>query len=598
MFNFETLAELFLYSCREHAHRPLLLAYPDHDSGSDESIGGHWHRFSPQEMRTRVEHLMHGLLSLEVQRGESVGIIATPSPDWLMLDIAIQLAGGVTVPIFRKISPESFTHEITDSGMRILFVGDATEFSFVEEHGKSLERKITYGYSAAHREYNALLAEGARRAKEAPEELERRAQAAEPHDPATIIYTSGSTGLPKGVVLTQYNIASQINATSQRYDADPETDRCISTLPLAHVFERMVVYFYLACGLPVYFVDDPKMLADYVRAVQPTIMTVVPRILEKVYLRMSEKAAGTPGLKGKLANAGVERAKTRTVDSRPRLSDRVYEKLVYGKLRQGLGGKLRYTISGAAKLPEHIGRFFINIGIPVYEGYGMTEASPVIASNHKGSRKLGTVGTPFPGVEVRVGEDSEILARGPNVMRGYHNRPDATAEVIDENGWLHTGDRGSLDDEGFLRIDGRKKELFKKSTGEYVPPGPIETALKEHDFVDVAVIFADNRVYVTALLFPDMEKLDAVKRRLGCEFMSDGDFLESNTLRADLQAHVDEVNEHRHKSEQIARFELMKHAATAESGDLTPTMKIRRFQIEKKYAETIEQMYAGIPGWK
>ena len=598
MFNFETLVELFLHSCREHAHRPLLLAYPDHESEIVDNVGANWHRFSPRDMRTRVEQLMHGLLSLGVKRGESVGIIATPSPDWLMLDIAIQLAGGVTVPIFRKISPESFRHEITDSRMRILFVGDATELSFVEEHGKTLERKITYGYSAAHRTYHSLLEEGARRAKENPEELERRVRAVKPDDLATIIYTSGSTGLPKGVELTQYNIASQINATSKRFDTDSESDRCISTLPLAHVFERMVVYFYLANGLPIYFVDDPKMLADYVRAVKPTIMTVVPRILEKVYLRMSEKASETSGIKGRLARAGVERARTRTADTRPGLRDRLYGKLVYGKLREGLGGRLRYTICGAAKLPEHIGRFFVNIGIPVYEGYGMTEASPVIACNYPGSRRLGTVGKAFPGVEVRIGEDSEVLARGANVMRRYHKRPDATAEVLDEHGWLHTGDRGSIDEQGFITIEGRKKELFKKSTGEYVPPGPIEAALQQHDFVDVAVIFADNRVHVTALLFPDMEKLAAVKRRLGCEYMSDEDFLRSNTLRADLQSHVDEVNEHRHKSEQIARFELMHHAASAESGDLTPTMKVRRFHIEKSYADIIEQMYAGIPGWK
>lgn len=597
MFNFETLTELFLHSCREHAHRPLLLAYPDHQSGNDGEVGANWHRFSPQDVRTRVEQLMHGLLSLGVKHGESVGIIATPSPDWLMLDIAIQLAGGVTVPIFRKISPESFTHEITDSGMRFLFVGDATELSFVEEHGSAVER-ITYGYTAAHRKYHALLEEGARRAKQNPDELERRARAVKPDDLATIIYTSGSTGLPKGVELTQHNIASQVNATSKRFDADAEVDRCISTLPLAHVFERMVVYFYLANGLPVYFVDDPKLLASYVRAVKPTIMTVVPRILEKVYLRMSEKAGETPGIKGRLARAAVERAKTRSADSRPRLRDRLYGKLVYGKLREGLGGQLSYTISGAAKLPEDIGRFFVNIGIPVYEGYGMTEASPVIACNFPGSRKLGTVGKAFPEVEVRIGEDSEILARGPNVMRGYHNRPDATAEVIDEHGWLHTGDRGSIDEHGFIKIEGRKKELFKKSTGEYVPPGPIEAALRKHDFVDVAVIFADNRVYVTALLFPDMEKIAAVKRRLGCEYMSDEDFLQSNTLRADLQSHIDEVNEHRHKSEQIARFELMHRAASTESGDLTPTLKVRRFHIEKTYAEIIEQMYASIPGWK
>lgn len=284
---------------------------------------------------------------------------------------------------------------------------------------------------------------GSARAARSPSELEQRAGAVQPDDLATIIYTSGSTGLPKGVELTQFNIAFRINGTSRRFDADSENERCISTL------------------------------ARYVRDVRPTIMTVVPRILEKVSMGMRDKAL-SGGIKGKIAERAFARAMSKVPEVDVSPLDRLYELLVYGKLRAALGGRLRFTISGAAKLPEEIARFFINIGIPVYEGYGMTESSPVIACNYPGARKIGTVGPPFPDVGIRVDAEQEILVRGPNVMRGYHRNRKATAEVIDREGWLHTGDRGEMDSEGYLTILGRKKELFKKSTGEYVPPGPID----------------------------------------------------------------------------------------------------------------------------
>jgi long-chain acyl-CoA synthetase len=246
-------------------------------------------------------------------------------------------------------------------------------------------------------------------------------------------------------------------------------------------------------------------------------------------------------------------------------------------------------------LQPEIARFFVNVGLPVYEGYGMTESSPVIAVNYPGRRKLGTVGPLLPGVEVRINDDGEILARGPNIMRGYHNRPEATRETI-VDGWLHTGDLGELDEDGYLTVSGRKKDIFKKSTGEYVPPVPIEKAIAEHPLIDTAVIFADNRAYVTALVFPDMDKVSSVRRERGFDRMTDQEYLQSERFHAELERHIDDVNQHRHHCEQIVRFTVINHAPSVESGELTPTMKVRRKKIEEMYRDTIEHMYDTIGG--
>jgi long-chain acyl-CoA synthetase len=276
----------------------------------------------------------------------------------------------------------------------------------------------------------------------------------------------------------------------------------------------------------------------------------------------------------------------------------LYTRLVYPKLREALGGRIRYAISGSSKLQVGTARFFTNIGVPVYEGYGLTEASPVITANGPGRRRVGTVGLPLSGVEVRIAPDGEILARGPNTMLGYHNSPQATGEVLDGDGWLHTGDLGSVDVDGYLTLTGRKKELFKKSTGEYVPPGPIEYALSRIPYVDTGVIVADGRVYVTALLFPDLDRLNGFKSKFGLSDMSAHEFLRSDFLRRKTQEYVDEVNAHRHHCERIERFHILDHPASIETGELTPSLKVRRFHVEEIYKAAIDNMYASIGGWK
>ncbi len=565
-----------------------LLNYPDGEGG--------WEHYSAEKVRSTVEALALGLLEEGLEPGEPVGLIAPPSPDWVIADLAIQSAGGVTVPIFKRISPESYTHEINDSGLRRLFVGNPEEIPMAMEYAGEHVEIITFGCCFDNDRYQEILKKGRSRARGNPKELDERIRGLTEEGLATIIYTSGSTGLPKGVELTQRNIASQIEACATVFSFDPGKDRILSALPLAHIFERMVMYFYLSQGLSIYFVDNPKQLGEQVKEIKPTAMTVVPRIMEKVYDKMREKSARISGLKGLIARAAVRRAQRKDPENpRRNLLDPVYEKMVYPTLREGLGGKLRTVISGSAKLPPDICRFFVNIGVPVYEGYGMTEASPVIAVNHPEKRRIGTVGPILPGVEVRISSEGEVLARGPNVMRGYHNRPDATAETITEEGWLKTGDLGSLDEEGFLTIKGRKKEIFKKSTGEYVPPAPIEHALSRHSLVETAVIFADNRAYVTALLFPDMEK---VQQEAGEAGRSAEEYLKSEEVQASLREHVEEVNSHRHHCERVERFRILDHSASVDSGELTPTLKIRREVVEQRYDELIEEMYESIHGWK
>ncbi|HYW84357.1 MAG TPA: AMP-binding protein, partial [Spirochaetia bacterium] len=433
--------------------------------------------------------------------------------------------------------------------------------------------------------------------REEPDAFDLMAKEVSGSDLATIIYTSGSSGLPKGVELTQTSLVSQVKDCAARMNGDPRVDVALSTLPLEHVFERMVMYTYIASGIPVYFVDDPKKIGEYMARVRPTVMTVVPRILEKVALRFLEASRAATGIKGALARGAMSRASRRPVERSTPL-DAFYRAVVYRRMLAALGGRLRSVICGSARLDLEVARLLTNVGVPVHEGYGLTEAAPVISASCPGRCRLGSAGPLFPSVEVRIAEDGEILARGPNIMRGYHNNPEATAAALTPDGWLHTGDLGEMDRDGYLTIHGRKKEVFKKSTGEYVPPVPIERALSQIPFVDTAVIVADNRTCVTALLFPDPEKTAAYRRRVGLEGMDPKEFLASDFLRRQTQAEIDRINERLHHCERVERFAILDHAADVESGELTPTLKPRRFFIEQKFSGLIEEMYRSVGGWK
>jgi long-chain acyl-CoA synthetase len=410
---FETIPALFLHATMRY-YLDNALNFPSQ---------GRWIPLSHRELRCTVEHLALGLVEEGVERGDKVGLIAPSSPLWMAVDLAAQCIGAVTVPLFKRISVESFTHEVRDSGMRFLFVGNPDEMPVAFEHARDRTTLVTFWYSGRHELFDQLVARGRERSLREPGLLETLCRRVAPSDLATIIYTSGSTGLPKGVELTQANLVSQVHATTELFPPSQASDICLSVLPPEHIFERMTLYFYLASGLPVYFVDDPKRVVDYMRDVRPTIMTVVPRILEKMAGGFSHSAQEARGLKGVIARGAVSRAKRRAMDSSPGLLDTVFDRVVYSRMRQAIGGRFRQVISGAARLSPDVCALLVNIGVPVYEGYGLTEASPVIAANSPGKRRAGTVGCAFPGVEIRIAGDGEILARGPNVMRGYHNNP-------------------------------------------------------------------------------------------------------------------------------------------------------------------------------
>ena len=585
---FKTLPELFLYATGKYSRKDAL-NWPQ---------AGGWLSFSHAELRENVKRIALGLVASGLRKGEAVGLITQSSPFWVMVDYAIQIAQGVSVPLFKRISPESLVHEVQDSAMRYLFVGNPEEMPMVFEQVADKVPLISFWYSGTHEAFDKLLERGVELDRRQPGLFEELCRSVAEEDLATIIYTSGTTGRPKGVELTQRNIVSQVLGAQRVLQPEPQ-DISISTLPLDHIFERMLLYFYFGSGIPVFFVEDPKKVADYIRTVRPTIMTVVPRILEKVGAKMKETALETRGLKGLLVRAAVARAQKKDIDAPGRgPADALFSRLVYPRFSEALGGRLRMVVSGSAKLHPDVARFLINVGVPVYEGYGLTEASPVISVNAIGRRRLGTVGQAFPGVEVRIGEDGEILARGPNIMRGYHNLPQATSEAITADGWLRTGDLGSLEADGYLSITGRKKEMFKKSTGEYVPPVTVEYALSQIPYVDGSMIVADGRTCVVALLFPDLQKLRELKERFGLADMSDEEFLRSDFLRRKTQEQVDRINSHLHHCERVERFAILDHPVTVETGEFTQTLKPRRFVIEEKYQDLIEEMYRSVGGWK
>ncbi len=583
---FSTLPEM-LRHVRVSFRNPAALAHKQ---------DGAWVRISTATMADTVEKLGEGLIDLGLRPGDRLGIVADPSPFWMLLDLAAVGAGAITVPMFANIAPDNLEFEIRDSGMRFLFVGSASQYQAMQPYFGSLEKIIALPKelaSPACASWEQVLAAGARRLAGGSSAWTRRSQAVKPQDSATVIYTSGSTGTPKGVELSHQNLISQVHSAAIRFPLDPAVDSALSCLPLAHVFERMVAYFYLSTGISVYFAEEIKKVGENLREVHPTIITLVPRLLEKMYARMQANVESATGFKQALGRAAWQRAREKPHADPPKLKDKLYDVLVYHKMREALGGKLRLVISGSAPLEPELYTFFLNIGLPVFEGYGLTETSPVIAVNYPGHRKVGAVGPLFPGVEVRIGDDGEILAHGPGVMKGYYGKPEETGQAVaGPDRWMHTGDLGHLDNEGYLKITGRKKELFKTANGKYVAPVPIEKALMGNKLVDMAMVVAEGRPFTSALLFPDLENLQPIKQECGCASMQDADFLRSEPARNFIQQTLDALNAKLNHWEQVQKFYLATRALSVADGELTPTLKIRRHVVQERFRKEIDSMYA------
>lgn len=578
---------------------PGLLKFIERNYKNECALGykknGEWQKISTAEFGETVRKLSQGLVAMGMKPGDKVGIVADPSPFWIFMDLAILGGGAISVPMFANIAPENLTYEIKDSAMRFLFVGSMDQHKAMKPFFDNLEKIIVLPSGIDDPKcvsYEQLLKLGEARQGTHPGEYLRLSEGINEQDTATIIYTSGSTGTPKGVELTHRNLVTQVHGAAKRFPLDLGKDSIVSCLPLAHVFERMVGYYYLSSGCTVNFAEEVKKVGDALREKQPTVVTLVPRLLEKAHAKFQANVETATGLKAKLAKAAWARAHSKDPAAKRGFKDKIFDALVYKKMRAAMGGNLRLLISGSAPLDGALNAFFINVGLPVYEGYGLTESSPVISCNFPGHQKLGTVGLAFPGVEVKIADDGEILSRGPNVMKGYYNKPEETAQSIDKMGWLHTGDLGHIDAEGFIKITGRKKELFKTANGKYVAPVPIEQAIASaNKLVDMAMVVAEGKSFTTCLIFPDFENIEAIKKELGCDGMATETFLSSSQALDCVKKTLDEVNAKLNHWEQVQKFVISKTPITVEAGQLTPTMKIRRHVVTEKYRQEIDSMY-------
>lgn len=562
MFSFNTLPQLLDY-IKTSIHNHTYLSYLENE---------HWHHFSSQEFVTHVESLVGAFASYGVTKGTCVAIVSDSSPFWLMIDFALQRLGAVSVPIFANISYENLHYEIQDSAIEHVFIASQEKYDQLEASLKAMKLVVTLGIESQLEnviDFDLFL--------KIPFDIPAVEIGEE--DIATIIYTSGSTGKPKGVELTQKNLISQIKDVRLAIPIS-STEIALSFLPLAHIFERMVMTYYLANGISVYFADDVKNVGNLIKEIRPTVITVVPRLLEKIHIKMHDKVQATRGIKGLIGQWALNRADTKEVDAALSILDKIADALVYSKLTEALGGRMKYMICGGAPLSAALERFFVNIGTPLYQGYGLSETSPVVCVNTPLAYRFGSCGKRLSSVEVKLSSEGELLVKGPNVMRGYHNSSEETATTIQE-GWLHTGDLAYIDEEGYIFIKSRKKELFKTSTGKYVSAISIEHHLMHSKWVDYAIIVAEDRPFVTALIFLDPLMSD----------LSFADYLNDPKTAEHMDQLIKRVNKHLNAWEQIQKYTIIHTIPSIENHMLTPSMKVARNSIYTYFSNEIEVMY-------
>lgn len=546
--------------------------------------------YSTEDMLQKVKHFALGMVSLGLKKGDRVGILAQPSPLWSITDMAIILAGGITVPLFANISEENFIFEVTQTEIKILLVSDPLPWEMYYRHRDLFHTVIALDEPPIKDRIisvQEVFALGQKMDEKEPKRYPEMEASIKDGDIATIIYTSGSTGIPKGVEITHRALLFVTNYKAFNYSLN---DRYLNILPLAHVFGRSLNFFMLFSGVSVYYLNDQKNFSTICRKIHPTVLVVVPRVLERIYSKMLTKVQQQDFMKRKIGLWAFELANLEEDSLFKHLFHPIVDKIVYSTLREAIGGSVNVVISGGAPLNSHLCHFFLEIGVPIYEGWGMTEAATVTINNPK-QRKIGTVGKPLPEMEIALSPEGEVLVKGPVVMKGYYLNPESTSQVFDKDGWFHTGDRGWVDDEGFLTLTGRIKELFKTSTGEYVVPIPIEQAICNAPFIDFAMVIADDRKFTSCLLFPDFEVLHSLKASHQMGNLTDEEFLNSEFVKKEMDNLINSVNEHLNHWEKVRRYRFIQQPLSIEGGELTPSMKIKRDVVAKKYSAVIDSMY-------
>ncbi len=570
---------------------------------------GQWQAISHRETERRVRHLSLGLLELGLHPGDRVALISENRPEWALTDWACLTARLADVPIYPSLPAEQVAHPVSDSGAVVVLVsGEAhgAKIAAVRAQCPALRHVITFGSercTGADLTLAEVEARGA--AVDTPEraaEWKRAALAVQPNDLATLIYTSGTTGLPKGVMLSHDNIYSNVQASMQVLPLHIGQEVALSFLPLCHIFERMGDYLYWAMGAAIHYVDSFDTVPIALQEARPTFAMSVPRLYEKMYARAFENALASGAFKKRIffwARAVADRWADQALAGHPPRGPLAWkyalaQKLVFSKIKARTGGRIRYFVSGGAPLSPEINKFFFAAGLTILEGYGLTETSPVIGVNCPTAFRIGTIGKPIAGVEVRIAEDGEVLTRGPHVMQGYWNRPDATAEAIDRDGWFHTGDIGMLEDD-FLRITDRKKDLIVTAGGKNIAPQPIENGFKTNKYVSQAVMIGDKRRYPVVLVVPEFAALERWAALHNVYWTERAQLLQMPTIQKKMEKEIAEECERM----KLASFEtpkrvgLLVHDFTVERGEMTPTLKVKRRVIDTTYAALIESLYEG-----
>jgi long-chain acyl-CoA synthetase len=554
----------------------------------------------------RVRHLAFGLDTLGVKRNGKVAILSENRPEWAITDFACLTMGAVDVPIYPTLPADKIAYILRDSGATVLFVSTAEQAAKVAEiRGEvpALRAVLSFDEPApAGTDRTLRDLEAAGRAVESPEMVARyEAEAAEiaPNDLATIIYTSGTTGEPKGTMLSHDNLYSNVQASSVFVPMGSD-DISLSFLPLSHSFERMAGHYLMhRNGVTVAFAESMDLVVKNFAEVKPTIVTAVPRVYEKIYARVLENALAGNAIKKRIffwARAVGQRvADARLAGREPGkalgMQAKIADRLVFSKLRARVGGRMRYFVSGGAPLAPEINKFFYSAGLTILEGYGLTETSPVISVNTPEHFRIGTVGWAIPGVEIRIASDGEILTRGPHVMQGYFNKPEATAEAIDAEGWFHTGDIGQLED-GFLRITDRKKDIIVTAGGKNIAPQPIENKVKTNKYVSQAVMIGDRRKYTVLLIVPNFEQLERWAKLKNMIWTDRRQLLALDTTRAKMEKEVFGTLSHLARYETPKKIALLENDFSIETGELTPKLSVKRKVVDEQYKHIIDGLYA------
>lgn len=592
----KTLAELFLQAARKHNRADALNYKKD----------GEWKKISSAEMISRAENVALGLYSLGLRKGDRVALLAANSPEWTLTDAGCQFAGIIDAPIYTTLASEAVRYVVNDAGARVFFLQSKEcleSLRGILPECPTVEKLVFFNFDNVEAENAMSLEElektGAKLKSENPDLLKNLTGAIEPADVATLIYTSGTTGEPKGVMLTHQNLVSNVLDAGAEHTFSPK-DKPLSVLPFSHVFERTGMYLYILNGMAVHYAESIEKAADNLAEVKPTMFVGVPRIFEKVYGKAKTKAAQASPLKEKIFDWAIDVAKEyallneykqpipRLLATRHSIADRI----VFKKLREFFGGNLNFCISGGAALSDDIFLIFTGAGISIVQGYGLTETSPVISTNTQMNSRLGTVGKPIRNVQVRIAADGEIEISGANVMLGYYNKPEATKNAFTDDGWFKTGDIGTLDADGYLKITDRKKELFKTSGGKYIAPSPIEQLIKASRFVSQVVLIGSERKFPAALVVPNFEQLENYAKHKNLEIKTPAEFCSHPRIIDLIERQIAEQTKNLSNYERVKRIALLENELTVEGGELTPTLKVKRRVVDEKYRNIIVKLYA------